>query len=502
MFSFVNIIVNSWHSTFLLTHFFTQILIYCYTAVMNELAVIGLGTMGANLARNAARNGATVILYNRTAAKTEAFMKEYASEGNFVPVYSYEDMAKAFSGPKALLLMVKAGKPVDAVLEDLQPFLTKGDIVIDGGNSHFEDTNRRVQSAEENGIHFIGMGVSGGEEGALNGPSMMPGGSKIGYQHIETLLQKMAADDDLGGKCVVYIGEGGAGHFVKTVHNGIEYGLMQLIAESYDFLKHVGEYSNEELAETFANWNEGEDLQSFLMEITAAIFTEKNEKTGELLDVIVDKAGQKGTGKWTTIAALDLGVAIPTINAAVDARIISGSENLRKKYQVYPLRQDLEEPIPPKQKLRSIMRSTLHLGSLSAYAQGFELIEAASNEYNWNLQISECARIWRGGCIIRSAQLQTFIDLYAKEAAKQKTSQNYLVNQFGADKQVDFRLFIQAASSRGIPTPAFSATLNYFDALRRKRLPQNLIQAQRDFFGAHTYERTDKKGTFHTEWGS
>lgn len=469
---------------------------------MYELAVIGLGTMGANLARNAARNGTKVICYNRTTETMKKFIMEYGSEGDFVAAETYEQLVQSFSGQRAILIMVKAGDAVDAVIQDLLPLLQKGDILIDGGNSHFADTNRRVAELSTQGIYFVGMGVSGGEEGALHGPSMMPGGSKEGYKALEPLLQKMAADDGMGGKCVAYIGDGGSGHFVKTVHNGIEYGLMQLMAETYDFLKHVGDYSNEDLAETFATWNQGDDLQSFLMEITAKIFEEKEGKDSYLVDVILDKAGQKGTGKWTTIAALDLGVAIPTITAAVDARIMSGSTELRKKCSAYQLRQDLEEPIPPKQKLRAITRNTLHLASLSSYAQGFELIDVASQEHDWKLNLSECARIWRGGCIIRSVQLQTFSNFYSSDSAKKKTAQSYLLDQFGGDKQVDYRLFIQAASSRGIPTPAFSATLNYFDSLRRDRLPQNLIQAQRDFFGAHTYERTDKKGTFHTEWGS
>lgn len=467
---------------------------------MNELAVIGLGTMGANLARNAARNGAKVIVYNRTTETMHKFIKDYGAEGDLVAAETYEELTNAFSAQKAILIMVKAGPAVDAVIKDLLPHLSKGDILIDGGNSHFADTNRRVAELQGQGIHFVGMGVSGGEEGALEGPSMMPGGSHKGYEALEPLLQKMAADDGLGGKCVAYIGDGGAGHFVKTVHNGIEYGLMQLLAESYDLLKHIGEYSNEELAETFRTWNEGDDLQSFLMEITAAIFTEKEGKT-DLIDLIQDKAGQKGTGKWTTIAALELGVAIPTITAAVDARILSGSSHLRNTYTKYAVRQDLEEPIPAKQKFRAIVRNSLHFASLSTYAQGFELIKAASQERDWKLNISECARIWRGGCIIRSVQLETFMNLYSSDTSKKKTAGSYLQDQYTGDKQVDFRILLQAASSRGIATPAFSATLHYFDALRRDRLPQNLIQAQRDFFGAHTYERVDKKGTFHTAWG-
>lgn len=470
---------------------------------LNELAIIGLGTMGANLARNAARNGAKVIAYNRTTSTMEEFVKEYGSEGDISAAKTYEELASSFSGQKAILIMVKAGPAVDSVISDLLPYLAPGDILIDGGNSHFADTDRRVAELEEQGINFVGMGVSGGEEGALHGPSMMPGGSKAGYDALAPLLQKMAADDGRGGKCVTYIGKGGAGHFVKTVHNGIEYGLMQLIAECYDVLKHIGQYSNDELAETFGSWNEGEDLQSFLLEITAQIFREKDDLTdGYLIDAIADAAGQKGTGKWTTIAALDLGVAIPTINAAVDARIISGSTELRSLHQSDVLREDLEEPLPPKQKMRSIVRSTLHLSSLLSYSQGFELIKKAGEEHGWQLNLSECARVWLGGCIIRSALLDVFMNDFSEDSAKQKTAANYMKDQFGSDKQLDYRLFIQATSSRGLPTPAISASLNYYDSLRRKRLPQNLVQAQRDLFGAHTYRRIDKEGDFHTEWGS
>jgi 6-phosphogluconate dehydrogenase len=468
---------------------------------MTQLGIIGLGTMGANLARNAARNGAEVFVYNRTAEKTDAFMKDYASEGNFIATKSYEELTGAFADTKVILIMVKAGEAVDAVITDLLPLLAKGDVVIDGGNSHYKDTNRRVLELQEKGIHFIGMGVSGGEEGALHGPSMMPGGSREGFSIIEPLLQKMAAEDGLGGKCITYVGEGGAGHFVKMVHNGIEYGVMQLIAESYDVLKSIGAYKNEELAETFAYWNDGEDLNSFLMEISSKIFLKVDDDTGaNLIDLIQDRAGQKGTGKWTTEAALDLGVALPTINAAVDARILSGSVDVRNRQSGNPVRIDLEEPIPPPQKLRNIVRSSLHLSSMTTYAQGFELIKAAAEEYKWSVQLSECARVWLGGCIIRSTLLKTFTNAFSPDSSRKKDATRYANSIFGGEKQVDWRLLIQVASSRGIPVPSMYASQVYYDSLRRERLPQNLIQAQRDFFGAHTYERVDKKGLFHTEW--
>ena len=471
------------------------------TAVINQLAVIGLGTMGANLARNAARNGAKVAVFNRTTETMHQFMKDHGKEGNIVPCKTYEEVARTVDSPRALLLMVKAGPAVDAVIEDLLPHLDKGDILIDAGNSHYEDSERREKELAEKSISFIGMGVSGGEEGALKGPSMMPGGDKKAYEKVEDLLTKMAADDGLGGKCVSYIGPGGAGHFVKMVHNGIEYGIMQLLAESYDVLKNVGNYTNAELGETFAHWNEGDDLQSFLVEITSKIFAKHDEDSGgALLDVIADRAGQKGTGKWTTISALHLGVAIPTINAAVDARIISGSTELRSRHAETPTRLDLEEPCPPREKLRTITRSALHLSTMTAYAQGFELMKAASEEYDWKLDLSECGRIWLGGCIIRSVLLKHFANAFSSDPAKKQLAAEYGKEQFGGERQVLWRLFLELANSRAIATPAVSASLNYYDALNKQKLPQNLIQAQRDFFGAHTFERTDKEGTFHAEW--
>ncbi|MDP7477477.1 MAG: NADP-dependent phosphogluconate dehydrogenase, partial [Candidatus Peribacteraceae bacterium] len=429
------------------------------------------------------------------------FMTEHGSEGDFVGCKDFGEMVSALDAPRAVLLMVKAGDAVDAVINDLLPHLEKGDIIIDGGNCHYPDSERRYIELRDAGIRFLGMGVSGGKEGALMGPSMMLGGDKSAWDDMSSLLNKMAAEDGRGGRCVAYIGEGGAGHFVKMVHNGIEYGIMQLIAESYDVLKNVGEYSNEELAETFHHWNDGDDLKSYLIEITAKIFRKEDpEGKGDLIDVIKDAAGQKGTGKWTTVAALEYGVAIPTINAAVDARILSGSSELRTSRSIMKLRADLEEPMPQRERLRQIVRSSLHLSSLSAYDQGFELMKAASKEHGWNLDLSECARIWLGGCIIRSVLLKPFMDMTSTDKARQRTGYQYILDNIEGEKQVDWRLFQELASSRGIAVPSMSASLSYFDSLRRDRLPQIMIQAQRDFFGAHTYERIDKKGTFHTDW--
>ena len=465
-----------------------------------QLGVIGLGTMGANLARNAARNGAEVILFNRTAEKTDAFIKEHGGDSKFVACKTYEEFAGAFKHRKDILIMVKAGEAVDAVINDLLPHLKKGDILIDGGNSHYKDTERRVKELAENKIDFLGMGVSGGEKGALEGPSMMPGGDKGAYKHVKDLLKLMAADDGDGGKCVTYVGDGGAGHFVKMVHNGIEYAVMQLMAECYDLLKNLGEFSNEDLHDIFTAWDESEDLHSYLSEISGKIFAQK-EGDKNLIDLIADAAGQKGTGKWTTQAALDLGVSIPTINSAVDARILSGSATERADGKNYPVMVDDTEPIPRAMKFRSSIRSSMELSSICAYGQGFALIQRGSEEYDWKLNLSEIARIWRGGCIIRSSLLKKLQNAYSSNKGVAKAANKVLVDNFEGDRQKEWRQVVELGISWNIPVPALSASLTYFDALTRERLPQSLIQAQRDFFGAHTYERTDKKGTFHTEWG-
>lgn len=458
-----------------------------------QLAVIGLGTMGANLARNAARNGAKVAIYNRTSEKTDEFMNQYSSEGSSVPCKTLEELVSALEPPRPILIMVKAGEAVDAVIESLTPLLSKGDILIDGGNSHYPDTERRANELEEKGIRFLGMGVSGGEEGALNGPSMMPGGDESAWKELEPLLTKMSADDGDGGKCVSFIGTGGAGHFVKMVHNGIEYAIMQLIAESYDILKSEAGKSNEELAEIFASWNEGEDLNSFLMEITAKIF-EKKDNGNHLIDLIKNAAGQKGTGKWTTEAALALGSPTPTINAAVDARILSGDKYLRERGgEVLP--ESIEQPYTKPEKLTSRVRTALELSTICSYQQGFMLMEKASKEFGWNLNLSEIARIWRGGCIIRSAYLENLQKTY-----KEKKVSPEEIAKFEGERQLDWRRVIAIAQGRGIPVPAMSSALAYFDSIRKEKLPQNLIQAQRDFFGAHTFERVDKEGKFHADW--
>lgn len=465
---------------------------------MTQLGVIGLGTMGANLARNAARNGAEVIVFNRTKEKTDEFMKSFQKEGTFIAVDSIEQLVSTMKAPRNILLMVKAGDAVDDMIHDLTPLLAKGDVIIDAGNSHYKDSQRREKILIEKGLRFVGMGVSGGEEGALNGPSMMPGGDKEAYEKLSSLLIAMSADDGGKGKCVSYVGPGGAGHFVKMVHNGIEYGIMQLLAETYHVLKELGGCTNAELAEIFGKWNTTKYLRSFLIEITASIFTKKDDDTkNDLVDVILDKAGQKGTGKWTTDAAMNYGVAIPLITSAVDARIISGMKEFRvqrnKEVGCTPLS---TISIPSKAELISILQPALEQAMSAAYAEGFLLMSTANKEEGWNLNLSEIARIWRGGCIIRSGT----VELFQMMAAGDKKAYEELMNFATPERQKSLRTVSTIAIANGIPVPAFNAAITSYDAYRTARLPQNLIQAQRDFFGAHTFERTDKAGTFHANW--
>lgn len=464
------------------------------TSSTTSLGVIGLGTMGANLARNAARNGAKAVVFNRTTEKTDAFMKEFGKEGDIIATNSLKDFVESLTPPRPILLMVKAGDAVDEVIEELRPLLSDGDILIDGGNSHYRDTERRVRDAS--GYQFLGMGVSGGEEGALNGPSMMPGGSKEAFEILKPLLTKMAAADGIGGKCVAYIGEGGTGNFVKTVHNGIEYGLMQLMAESYHLLKQLGQLSNGEIADVFTTWSTSDDLRGFLMEITAQIFRTKDDAgKNDLIDIIKDAAGQKGTGKWTTDAALSYGVAVPTITAAVDARIVSSAKDFRiNQSKLTPLETD-DVPVE-KEELIVQVREALELSMLNVYAQGLQLLTVASKEEGWNLNLPEIMRIWRGGCIIRSL----INEQYQQAFAGDKKMIEEIRARFRGERQQHWRHIVALGALRGIPLPAMSASLSYYDAYRSSWLPQNLIQAQRDFFGNHGFERLDKEGAFHGTW--
>ncbi len=470
--------------------------------VKRSFGVIGLAVMGENLALNVESRGFPIAVYNRTPAKTEAFMAEKAQGKDIKAAYSLEEFVSSLERPRQILVMVKAGSPVDGVIEQLKPLLEEGDMIIDGGNSLYEDTERRTRELEASGLGFVGMGVSGGEEGALHGPSLMPGGTKAAYQELEPILTKIAAQVD-DGPCVTFIGPGGAGHYVKMVHNGIEYGDMQLIAEAYDILKNVLGLTNQELAEVFSQWNNTDELNSFLIEITADIFKYVEPDTGkELIDLILDSAGQKGTGRWTVVSSLELGVPIPTIYAAVNARVISGYKEERiaaAKELTGPV---LELYSLDKQAFIAKVRDALYCSKMCSYAQGMALLSKASLEYNYNLNLGEIARIWKGGCIIRAG----FLDKIKSAFNDNPELPNLLLapefKQSILDRQQAWRDVLVVSNQSGIAVPAFSASLDYFDSYRRDRLPQNLTQAQRDYFGAHTYERIDKpRGEFfHTQW--
>lgn len=463
-----------------------------------QLGVIGLGPMGANLARNAAQKGAAVAIYNRTPERVDAFLKAHRSEGMFVPCKSYAYLVAALKSPRPILIMVKAGEGVDEVIAGLAPLLAKGDILIDGGNSHYRDTERRQKDLAKKGISLFGMGVSGGEEGALKGPSMMPGGDRSAFDVLTPLLTKMAADDGDGGKCVTYIGPGGSGHFVKMVHNGIEYGLMQLIAEAYELLRTAG-MSNDQLAETFAAWNARGDLQSFLIGITARIFRTKDPETGrDLIDVIKDTAGQKGTGKWTTEAAMHYGYSIPTITAAVEARVLSGCTDCRAGWRSVPA--EIAGGALSDNWMAEV-ESALKLSTIVAYLQGLTLLGTASQVEEWQVNLSEVSRIWRGGCIIRSALLPVLQQAYDTGGATEEGTRA-IRERFSGQAQCSWRSTVARGIERGVPLPAMAASLAFYDGMRAERLPQNLTAAQRDFFGAHGYERIDRPGSFHTVWGS
>ncbi|WP_404787268.1 NADP-dependent phosphogluconate dehydrogenase [Altericista sp. CCNU0014] len=466
---------------------------------LQDFGLIGLAVMGENLALNIERNGFSVAVYNRTASRTDEFMTERAQNRQIKATYTPEEFVASLSRPRRILIMVKAGAPVDAVIQQLQPMLDPGDILIDGGNSLYEDTVRRTTALESTGLRFIGMGVSGGEEGALNGPSLMPGGTAEAYTALEPILVKIAAQVD-DGPCVTYIGPGGAGHYVKMVHNGIEYGDMQLIAEAYDLLKSVAGLDHLQLHEVFTKWNETDELNSFLIEITAQIFSYVDPDTHQaLVELVLDEAGQKGTGRWTVMSALELGIPIPTIIAAVNARIASShrAERLRASKQLQGPAASFNGDVAT---FTAMVRDALYCSKICSYAQGMALLSAASKELAFDLNLSEISRIWKGGCIIRAR----FLDKIKKAFADEPDLSNLLLapefKQSILDRQTAWREVIATAAKMGIPVPAFSASLDYFDTFRRDRLPQNLTQAQRDLFGSHTYQRIDREGIFHTEW--
>ena len=467
--------------------------------------VIGLEVMGRNIALNIERNGFPIAVYNRTYAKTEQFINDLARGRQAKGGRTIPEFVQLLDRPRRILIMVKAGAPVDAVIAELRPHLSPGDIVIDGGNSLFTDTDRRARELDGTGIKFFGMGVSGGEEGALWGPSIMPGGDTEAYDHLRPILTKIAAKaPDDGHPCVDYIGARGAGHFVKMVHNGIEYGDMQLIAEAYHVLRDVGGLSTAQLRDVFAEWNTGDDLRSFLVEITAKVIDYRDDTTGgqPLVDLILDKAGAKGTGKWTLQTALDLGVAVPTIAAAVDARMMSALKDQRVTASTR-----LAGPTPARvdgpdvRRLVEDVRAALYCSKICSYAQGFAMMAAADREFSFGLRPGDIARVWKAGCIIRAVFLDDITRAYREEPGLA----NLLLARRFTDairgRQDAWRRVVRLGAT-GIPLPALGASLAYYDAYRTARLPANLIQAQRDFFGAHTYERTDRPGTFHTEWST
>ncbi|MFG3306681.1 NADP-dependent phosphogluconate dehydrogenase [Streptomyces wuyuanensis] len=466
-----------------------------------QIGVTGLAVMGRNLARNFARNGYTVALHNRTTARTRELVESFGDEGAFVPTESAEEFVAALERPRRLMIMVKAGAPTDAVIEEFAPLLEPGDQIIDGGNAHFDDTRRRERELRERGIHFVGVGVSGGEEGALHGPSIMPGGSRESYDTLGPMLEKIAAKAPDGTPCTTHIGPDGAGHFVKMVHNGIEYADMQLIAEAYHLLRSVAGYSPEKIAETFREWNTGR-LDSYLIEITAEVLAHTDPVTGKpFVDVVADRAEQKGTGRWTVQIALDLGVPVSGIAEAVFARSLSGHVDLREASQSLP--GPTPQPLGEKDAARfaAQVEQALYASKIVSYTQGFHQIRAGSDTYDWNIDLGAVAAIWRAGCIIRAAFLDRIRAAFDTQPdLPSLLSDKQFAEEIGA-AQDDWRAVVATAARQGVPTPGFSAALSYYDALRARRLPAALTQAQRDFFGAHTYRRTDRDGSFHTLWG-
>jgi len=462
-----------------------------------HLGIIGLGVMGRNLALNAASKGFSVVGYEADAAKAQQVAEATAGKDVAVAA-SLAEFVEALETPRRIWAMVPAGKAVDAVLADLKPMLGADDIVIDGGNSHFKDTERRAKDWETVGLRFFGMGVSGGEEGALHGPCLMPGGHEPSYRHLEPLLTKMSAQTE-DGACCTYIGPGGAGHYVKMVHNGIEYGIMQTICEAYDLMRTIPGLSGTEIHDVFAEWN-AEALNSFLMEITVVVLNKVDPETGKpLVDLILDTAEQKGTGKWTAQDALDLGVAVPTLTSAVLARIISGLKQERVAASQV-LRGPRRKFAGDRVDFLARLRDAYALAVTACYAQGFAQMHAASKEYGYDLKFDEIARIWRGGCIIRAKLLEPIRAAYKRKPdlvnlMLDRTFRG-LINKTGKN----LRKVLKLAIDFGVPCPAFSNSLTYIDSYRQARLPANLLQAQRDYFGAHTYKRIDKEGTFHTEW--
>ena len=461
-----------------------------------QIGVTGLGVMGRNLARNFARHGFATALHNRTTARIDEVMKNFGHEGIFVPCYTAQEFVQALERPRRIVIMVNAGPATDAVINEFAQLLEPGDMLIDGGNAHFKDTRRREASLKSRGIHFVGMGVSGGEEGALNGPSIMPGGSDQSYKDLGPMLETIAAQVD-GTPCCTHVGPDGAGHFVKMVHNGIEYADMQLIAEAYDLLRNAAGYQPPQIAQIFKKWNEGR-LDSYLIQITAEVLAHTDAQTGKpFVDVVLDQAEQKGTGRWTVQDALDLGVPVSGIAEAVFARSLSGHADLRAAARQLP---GPTPGIQVSEHFADMAEQALYASKVVSYAQGWNMIAAGSKEYGWDIDLGAMAEIWRGGCIIRAK----FLDRIRAAHEVSPTLTTLLADpDFGkevADAQDAWREVVATAVRLGVPVPGFSAALAYYDALRARRLPAALVQGLRDYFGAHTYRRTDREGSFHTLW--
>ena len=465
-----------------------------------QIGVVGMAVMGRNLALNIESRGYSVSIFNRSSSKTDEVIALHPDK-KLVPTYTVEEFVNSLEKPRRILLMVKAGEATDKTIQSLLPHLDKGDILIDGGNTFFKDTIRRNEMLANSGINFIGTGVSGGEEGALKGPAIMPGGQKDAYDLVAPILEEIAAKADDGAPCVTYVGPNGAGHYVKMVHNGIEYGDMQLIAESYDILRRVGGLTVEETAEVFKSWNTGE-LDSYLIEITADILTKKDPETGKpMVEVIMDTAGNKGTGKWTSQSALDLGVPLPLITESVFARYISTLKEERQiaSKELSPIKVP-ELSNTEKQALVESVRKGLYFSKIMSYAQGFAQMRVASEEFDWNLNYGEIAKIFRAGCIIRAQFLQKITDAFERDPELKNLLLDKYFLYVTESYQAAVREVVVTAVQAGIPVPTFSSALAYYDSYRSEVLPANLIQAQRDYFGAHTYNRVDKPGVFHFEW--
>ncbi|HDI8105078.1 TPA: NADP-dependent phosphogluconate dehydrogenase [Staphylococcus aureus] len=462
-----------------------------------QIGVIGLAVMGKNLAWNIESRGYSVSVFNRSSEKTDLMVEE-SKEKNIHPTYSLEEFVNSLEKPRKILLMVQAGKATDATIDSLLPLLDDGDILIDGGNTNYQDTIRRNKALAQSAINFIGMGVSGGEIGALTGPSLMPGGQEEAYNKVADILDAIAAKAKDSASCVTYIGPNGAGHYVKMVHNGIEYADMQLIAESYAMMKELLGMSHEDIAQTFKDWNAGE-LESYLIEITGDIFMKLDENKEALVEKILDTAGQKGTGKWTSINALELGIPLTIITESVFARFISSIKEERVNAS-----KELNGPKASfdgdKKDFLEKIRKALYMSKICSYAQGFAQMRKASEDNEWNLKLGDLAMIWREGCIIRAQFLQKIKDAYDNNPGLQNLLLDPYFKNIVTEYQDALRDVVATGVQNGVPTPGFSSSINYYDSYRAADLPANLIQAQRDYFGAHTYERKDKEGVFHTQW--